>query len=389
MIDGEITICYTVLKKGGYVIMNNLKPYNELKPISSLEIKETKELLKLAEDTRVAIEILNYEINALPSADILLDTLVYQEAKVSSNIENIVTTNDDLYRGIVFDSSTPQAKEVINYKEALFEGFSRLKAKGVLSISDIEAINEPVNTKQKSIRANLPEFESSYTKIANIVNGVTEVLYTPPHGKELLNRLLVDMLEYIYDDEMHMTHPLIKIALAHYQFESIHPFHDGNGRTGRILNIMFLCQKEYLSYPILYASSYIIKNKNVYYSLLQECKQTDDYYSFIAYMLNSFKTTAQKTLEMVNSTKRLLEQYKNDEFIDELKGQKKVIREVMDVIFRKVYVRIDDLVEMGIHRQTASAYLKQLVDKGLLSEEKLHREKIFKNVELLKLFEGE
>lgn len=369
--------------------MDNLKPFNDLKPVSQLEIQESKEILKLAEDTRVAIEVLNYEINSLPSPDILLDTLAFQEAKASSNIENIVTTNDDLYRGIIFDSFTAEAKEVSNYKEALFKGFNRLKQKGIISTSDIEAINEPVNTKQKNLRANLPEFESSYTRIANINNGVTEVLYTPPHGKELLNKLLVDMLEYVYDDEMYTTHPLIKIALAHYQFESIHPFHDGNGRTGRILNILFLCQKGYISYPILYASSYIIKNKNDYYRLLQECKQNEDYIYFIEYMLSSFKITAQKTLEMVNSIKKLLEYYKGDEFVDELKGQKKVIKEVMDVIFKKAYVRIDDLVEMGIHRQTASTHLKQLVDKGLLSEEKLHRDKVFKNVELLKLFEGE
>lgn len=369
--------------------VDNLKPYNELKPISQLNIKETKSLLKLTEDTRVAIELLNYEINSLPSPGILLDTLSLQEAKVSSNIENIVTTNDDLYKGIIFDSFTAEAKEVANYKQALFTGFNRLKEKGLLSTSDIEVINEPVNTKQKGIRVNLPEFENSYTRIANVNNGVTEVLYTPPHGKELLNKLLVDMLEYVYDDEMYNTHPLIKIVLAHYQFESIHPFYDGNGRTGRILNILFLCQKGYLSYPVLYASSYIIKNKNDYYKLLQDCRQKDDYNPFIEYMLESFSLTAQKTLSIVNNIKKLLEKYKDEEFIGMLKGQKKVIREVMDVIFRKVYVRIDDLVEMGVHRQTASVYLKQLVDKGLLSEEKLHRDKVFKNTELLKLFEGE
>ena len=236
-------------------------------------MQENKALLKLAEDTRVAIEILNYEVNSLPNPAIMLDTLALQEARASSSIENILTTNDDLYRGIIFDSFTAEAKEVAQYKDALFIGFNRLKEKGILSISDIEAVNEPVNKRQRGIRANLPEFENSYTRIANVSNGQNEILYTPPHGKELLHKLLVDMLEYVYNDEMFSTHPLVKIALAHYQFESIHPFYDGNGRTGRILNILLLCQKEYLHYPILYASSYIIKNKNQYYDLLQGCRQ--------------------------------------------------------------------------------------------------------------------
>jgi len=354
-----------------------------------LEVQENKALLKLAEDTRVAIEILNYEVNSLPNPAIMLDTLALQEARASSSIENILTTNDDLYRGIIFDSFTAEAKEVAQYKDALFIGFNRLKEKGILSISDIEAVNEPVNKRQRGIRANLPEFENSYTRIANVSNGQNEILYTPPHGKELLHKLLVDMLEYVYNDEMFSTHPLVKIALAHYQFESIHPFYDGNGRTGRILNILLLCQKEYLHYPILYASSYIIKNKNQYYDLLQGCRQEENYTPFIEFMLTSLRITAEKTLEMVNNIKRLIGKYSDEEFLDTIKGQKKVLRQVIELIFNKVYVRIEDLVEMGVHRQTASSYLQQLVEKGLLQEEKLGREKIFKNMELLKLFEGE
>lgn len=369
--------------------MDNLKPYNNLKPVSQLNIVESKALLKLAEDTRVAIEILNYEINSLPSPSILLDTLSMQEAKASSNIENIVTTNDDIYKGIVFDSFTAEAKEVSNYKDALFIGYNNLKSKGVLSISDIESINEPVNKKQLGVRSNLPEFESSYTRIANVKNNQTEILYTPPHGKRLLHTLLIDMLEFLYEDDVYTMHPLIKIALSHYQFESIHPFYDGNGCTGRILNILFLCHKGYLSYPILYASSYIIKNKKDYYQLLQDCRIQDDYTPFIEYMLESFKATAQKTLELVNSIKLIIEKYSDEDFLSSLKGQKKVLSQVIELVFKKVYVRIDDLVQLGLHRQTASVYLKQLTEKGLLQEEKVQREKVFKNIELLRLFEGE
>ncbi|HCS11862.1 MAG TPA: addiction module protein [Clostridiales bacterium] len=366
------------------------KPYNDFPLISSIQIEETNSMQKLAEDTRVAVELLNYAVSTLPSPNVLLDTLALQEAKVSSNVENIVTTNDDLYMGAVFNSYTAEAKEVSNYKEALFIGFNNLKKKGILSLSDIEEINKPVNKKAPNIRTNLSNFQSDLTIIANKkTNGEIETIYTPPHGKDLLQRLLIDMLDYVYDDETYMVHPLIKIALAHYQFESIHPFRDGNGRTGRILNILFLCQKNYLSFPILYASSYIIENKNEYYSLLNECTISQSYTEIVEYMLNSFKLTAERTLQIVEKIRVMLHEYKSDEFLNDLKGQKQVMADVVELIFEKVYVRIADLVEIGVHRQTASTYLNQFVEKGLLTMDKVGRDNIYKNIKLLELFEGE
>lgn len=371
-------------------MLNKEIPYNDLPHITSLPIEETVRLKKLAEDTRVAIEILNYAVSTLPSPNILLDTLSLQEAKVSSNVENIVTTNDDLYKGVVFENYTAEAKEVSDYKEALFIGFKELKEKEIISLSDIEKINQPVNKKTHGIRSNLANFESDLTRIANIkADGSIEILYTPPHGKELIQTLLIDLLEFVYNDETYLIHPLIKIALAHYQFESIHPFRDGNGRTGRILNILFLCQKGYLTYPILFASSYIIKNKKEYYSLLQSCKESESYLEVIDYMLTSFKETAKQTLHIVEEIKKMLSLYTSGEFLQELKGQKAVLIEMIELIFKKVYVRISDLTELGIHRQTASTYLEQLVDKGLLSKEKVGRDNLYKNLKLLELFEGE
>ncbi len=371
-------------------MFNKEMPYNDIPLVSSLQIEETNDLRRLAEDTRVAIEIFDYAVNSLPSPLIILDTLSLQEAKSSSNIENIVTTNDDLYKGIIFENFSAEVKEVANYKEALFIGFESIKSKGVISLSDIENINAPVNTKMKGIRTNLPNFTSDLTRIVNKKTGdEIKIIYTPPHGKDLLQKLLIDMLEFVYNDEIYLLHPLIKIALAHYQFECIHPFRDGNGRTGRILNILFLCQKKYLSYPILYASSYIIKNKNEYYDLLQQCKETENYYTFIRYMLTSFKNTAEKTLYIVEQIKEMLSLYTSDDFLNELKGQKTVLIGMMELIFKKVYVRISDLVDIGVHRQTASTYLEQLVTKGLLTKEKVGRDNIYKNLQLLKLFEGD
>lgn len=366
------------------------KPYNELPPISSLYLDTSAGLSKLAEDTRVAIEILRYAVKTLPDPNILLDTLALQEARASSNVENIVTTNDDLYRGVVFEDFTAEAKEVSQYKNALFEGYTRMLNKGLIAMSDIEAINGPVNKKQPGIRTNLPNF-GDLTRIANVKpDGETEIIYTPPHGKELIQGLLIDMLEFIYDDDTYTLHPLIKIALGHYQFESIHPFRDGNGRTGRILNVLFLCQKGYLDAPILYASSYIIKNKNRYYELLRTAKETEAYEPVVEYMLLSFKETAKRTLRIVEKIRELLAEYTDRSFLNTLKGQYEPLLGTVEIVFRKVYVRISDLVnsELGLHRQTAAAYLDQLVECGLLKKEKVGKENIYKNIKLLELFDN-
>ena len=364
-------------------------PYNDLPLITTLDVDTSTGLSKLAEDTRVAIEILNYAVKTLPDPNILLDTLAFQEARASSNIENIVTTNDDLYRGVVFEDYTAEAKEVSCYKDALFIGFRRMSDKGLIATSDIEAINEPVNQKKLGIRTNLSGFDD-LTRIANRkANGDLEILYTPPHGTELLHKLLIDMLDFVYEDDVYLLHPLIKIALAHYQFESIHPFRDGNGRTGRILNVLFLCQKGYLDYPILYASSYIIENKNRYYDLLRLTRETEKYEPIVEFMLKSFKETAEKTLRIVESIRALLARYSDKEYLSTLKGQIEPLQDTVKVVFKKAYVRIADITALGIHRQTAAAYLEQFVDQGLLTKERIGRDNIYKNIKLLELFEND
>ena len=364
------------------------KPYNDLPLISTLEL-DTSGLTKLAEDTRVAIEILNYAVNTLPNPGILLDTLAFQEAQASSEIENIVTTNDDLYRGVVFDDFTPEAKEVSQYKDALFIGYHRMQDKGAIGPGDIEEINRPVNLKQPGIRKNLMGFDDLTRIASRKSNGELEILYTPPHGTELLQKLLIDMLEFVYEDDVYLLHPLIKIALAHYQFESIHPFRDGNGRTGRILNILFLCQKGYLDSPILYASSYIIQHKNRYYDLLRETRASGTYEAFTEFMLRSFKETAEKTLHIVEGIHSLLHQYSDKEYLSTLKGQIEPLQVTVNIIFKKAYVRIADITALGIHRQTAAVYLDQFVDQGLLSKERIGRDNIYKNIKLFELFEAD
>lgn len=364
--------------------MNPMVPNNELPMLTTAAAGETAGLRRLAEETRVAIELLNYQVGRLPSPNLLLDLLPYQEAKGSSRIENIVTTNDALYRALAFGEDTESAKVVVNYKKALFAGLEILGERGVLSVGDIEAIHGTLGANAPGIRSNLPEFENSLTRLARVKNGVREIIYTPPHGKPLLQRLLLDMLEYVYDDEMYPVHSLVKIALAHRQFERIHPFLDGNGRTGRILNILFLCQKKYLAHPVLYASGEILRRREDYYAAFMVSEEEHGAERFAMFMLEIFRDTARRTLEIVNRIGELAVYHSGDKFLDQLKGRKSELRKVMEIVFGKPYVRIADLPEL--HRETASRHLKQLVHKGVLREEKSGRDKVFLNEVLLGIF---
>ena len=377
------------------------EPYNDLPLVSSIYLELTPELNNLREEARVSIELLNYALKSLPNSEILLDTLALQEAKVSSNIENIRTTNDDLLRAVAFKDFNAETKAISDYKDALLAGFELLGEKGQFGIEDLEAINAPVNTQGRGVRSNLPNF-NTLTRIKKSNGSEEEIIYTPPHGKELLMLQLADMLEYIYDDEQYDEHPLIKIALAHCQFENIHPFNDGNGRTGRILNILFLCQKGYLSQPILYASSYIIKNKNEYYEILRTSKEKEDYTEAVAYFLRSFKETADRTRYIIEQIVKLTTEYtmtkENDPeppkigtrhyFTDSMNGNRKALCDCIRLIMKKPFVRNCDLVDAGYaNRQTAAVYLDQLADKGVLSKEKVGKENIYKNVKLLEMFD--
>ncbi len=379
------------------------EPYNDLPLVSSIYLELTPELNNLREEARVSIELLNYALKSLPNSEILLDTLALQEAKVSSNIENIRTTNDDLLRAVAFKDFNAETKAISDYKDALLAGFELLEEKGQFGIEDLEAINAPVNTQGRGVRSNLPNF-NTLTRIKKSNGSEEEIIYTPPHGKELLMLQLADMLEYIYDDEQYDEHPLIKIALAHCQFENIHPFNDGNGRTGRILNILFLCQKGYLSQPILYASSYIIKNKNEYYEILRTSKEKEDYTEAVAYILRSFKETADRTRYIIEQIVQLTTEYtmteQNDPappktgrrkyFTDDMSGNRKALCDCIRLIMKKPFVRNCDLVDAGYtNRQTAAVYLDQLADKGMLSKEKVGKENIYKNVKLLEMFDND
>ena len=369
--------------------MNPMVPNNELPLLTAMPAADTTTLRRLAEETRVAIELLNYQVGRLSSPDLLLDLLPYQEAKESSQVEQIFTTNDELYRAVAFGEDTKSAKEVVYYKDALFEGMKILGTRGVLSVGDVEAIHKRLQAKTPRLRTGLPQFENTLIRVWRDKNGVRDIVYTPPHGKPLLQRLLLDLLEFVYDDEMYPVHPLIKIALAHRQFERIHPFQDGNGRTGRILNILFLCQKGYLAHPVLYASGEILRRLDEYYAAFAVPEEEHGAERFAGFMLEIFRDTARRTLEIVNRIEELAAYHAGDGFLSQLKGRRSELKKIMEVVFGRAYVRIDDLTALGLHRETASRHLKQLVDKGVLREEKGGRDKVFLNEILLGLFKAD
>lgn len=384
--------------------MDITKPNNTLKKLTELEFTEDRQLLRLAEEASISLSILNYELNRIPNKEIFLDTLYLQEAKQSNSIESYVTTNDEIYKAQANLEETREAKWVLQYRDAIREGDRLLKEKTMINAEDVINLHELIGASEPVIRKNSSRLESSLTRIRN--NKTGEIIYTPPHGEKLIRSLLDDTLEYVYNDDMYLNHPLVKIALAHCQFEKIHPFKDGNGRIGRIINILFLAQKEYLCVPILYNSDYINKNKEDYYRFLRECGENGDYTAIIEFMLVSFRKAAEKTLRIINSINKKVKQYTSKSELETFKGQMELLEIIVGEVFRRVYFRHEDLKEISyfdkeeqkiairyVNKDTVSSYIKMLKERGLIEEEiikgKKGNPKIFRNIELLRLLEEE
>ena len=321
-----------------------------------------------------ALGELKGEVKKIPNSQILIDTLSLQEAKDSNEIENIVTTDDELYQASIDDNFlSVAAKEATNYAKALKSGYEVLKAKGLITTNDIINI-------QKFIAPNQPIRKVPGTVLKNPATG--EVVYTPPQDYLAIKELLNNLETYINTPEFHDIDSLIKMPIIHYQFESIHPFFDGNGRTGRIINILYLVQQKLLDIPVLYLSSYIIKNKNDYYRLLQEVRTKNSWEEWIIWMLNGVEQTALETIKVVNRIKILM-----DEFKKEIKQKHNFYsHDLINILFKHPYTKIDFLHrELGIHRNTASSYLNTLVDDGLLSKVKKGKTNYYINDELFSI----
>jgi len=301
----------------------------------------------------------------------LINSLALQEAKDSSEIENIITTHDELYKAnLDIRNISHSAKEVQNYKNALLKGFDLVKKNKLLLKRDIVKIQKELEQNDAGVR------KQSGTNLKNAKTG--EVIFTPPQSFNTIEELLVNLEQYI--NEPNDIDPLINMAIIHYQFETIHPFYDGNGRTGRIINILYLILNDLLDIPILHLSNYIIKHKANYYRLLQEVRTKDKWEEWILYMLDGIEQTSKETVVLVNEISKLMESTKQT--IQE-KLPKIYSKDLIEILFSHPYTKIDFLVDgLGLHRETSSKYLKEIESIGILQSIKIGRGKYFINVEL-------
>ena len=334
---------------------------------------ETKEVLKQLSKTSRALAELKGIANTMPNQNILINAIMINEAKSSSSIENIVTTHDEIYKAMVkTNDSTPAAKEVVDYRSAIWEGYNLIKEYEFLNINIIIKIQEKLEHNNAGIRR-VPG-----TVIKNNVTG--EIVYTPPQSKEEIMDYLQNLENYINQDSD--IDPLIKLAIIHYQFESIHPFYDGNGRTGRIINILYLVLKDMIDTPILYLSKYIINNKKEYYNLFQSTRNTNNFESWIIYILKGIEQTAGETINIINKIRDEMYLMKQ-----ELRSKTKIYsKELLEALFYEFYTKIPYIAKiLNVSEKTAQKYLDMLVDLSFLTSEKVGRERIYKNERLFQI----
>ncbi len=354
-------------------------PYNTLPalPPPGDQI-ETKQILKRCIESRVALAELKQAAELIPNSAVLVNALPLLEARASSEIENIVTTTDKLFEfaDIAEDRADAATKEALRYRTALYEG-TKMVQRHMLSTDMAIHICSTIKGLELDIRA------EPGTTLKNRMSG--ETIYTPPVGQQLLIEKLDNWADFMHRNTE--FDPLVRLAVQHYQFEAIHPFSDGNGRTGRILNILFLVEHGLLDSPILYLSRYIIQNKAAYYRLLAKVTREQDWASWILFILDGVEETCTWTTDKIKSIRELMEH--TGQFVH--KRLPKIYSwELVELLFKQPYCRIGNLVENGIaKRQTASVYLKQLCDLGVLKEVKSGRENIFVHPKYIELLTGE
>jgi Fic family protein len=354
------------------------KPYNQLPVLPPKASLETTAILKQCILARAALGELKQAAFRIPNQGMLINTLPLLEAKASSEIENIVTTTDKLFRNVGSEENAdPATKEALRYSRALFDGYKKLKSENLLTTRTAERICSTIKGVEMAVR------KVPGTKLENSATG--EIVYTPPEGENLLRNLLKNWEDFIHAETD--LDPLIRLAVAHYQFEAIHPFTDGNGRTGRIINSLFLIQQDLLTLPILYLSRYVNDNRPEYYRLLQGVTAHGDWEAWVLYIVKGVAETARWTTAKIDAV-RDLESHTTDFVRNRL--PKIYSYELINLIFKLPYCRISDVIEAGIaKRQTASSYLKQLVEAGVLAEVDSGKEKLFVHPKLYDLLTTE
>jgi Fic family protein len=356
-----------------------------LKPIYQIpslplppEVESPRVLKALARAHRHLAE-LKGRASSIPNPGILIDTLFLQEAKASSEIENIVTTHDELFQTALFPESpaSPAAKEVARYRDALHLGYERVREQGgLITNNSIIAMFRVLKRSDAGFRT------TPGTALKNEASG--KLVYIPPQDSNAIQELMGKLEAYINTDEICPLDPLVKMAIIHHQFESIHPFPDGNGRIGRIINVLYLTRQQLLDVPILYLSRYITSTKGEYYRLLQVVRETGDWEGWLLYMLEAVADTAIETLSLVEGIRSLMADYKSKLRSDHPKIYS---QDLLNTLFRYPYTRIELVQrELGKTRQTASKYLEELCESGILSKHRFGKSNYYINDRLAALF---
>lgn len=325
---------------------------------------ETKAILKKVNTANKKLAELKGIIKTIPNEKILINFIFLQEAKDSSAVENIITTHDELYKQFIFDDThNIAAKEVENYVEALYAGYDIIKKTTLLTVNGICEIQAILEKNNAGIRS------QSGTKLLNTATG--KVIYEPPQTKQEILELFSDLEKFINDDTLYPEiDTLIKMAVIHYQFEKIHPFFDDNGRTGRIINVLYLTLKNLLDSPVLYLSKYIIENKQEYYSKINEVSKTNNYEPYISFMLDAVYETSCNTISIVEKISQAMK-YVKYKIRDELKLNY-YSQELINALFYMPYTKISFIEKhLNVTRKTAAKYLNELCEYDILSKHKL------------------
>lgn len=339
---------------------------------------ETVKILRQLVRSSVALAELKGLVNTLPNPAILLNAVILKEARVSSEIENVITTQDKLYqalsaKGSDIDSAT---KEVLRYREAALFGVNLIQRKGFLNTNGIIAIQQALEENKAGIRK-LPG-----TALRNAAT--KKVIYTPPDSHQVILKLMKNLEDYLNKNDD--LSPLIKLAVQHYQFESIHPFYDGNGRIGRIINVLYLIMHGLLDSPILYLSAYIINNKASYYRLLQEVRTKDNWEGWILFILKGIEETSTETMSQIKVLNQLFQNT-----VEKVKKElpKTYSKELLEILFEYPYCKIEYLTgRLKISRVSASKYLKELENIGVLKSKKVWKEVLYINTKLVDVLKG-
>jgi len=355
---------------------NKKIPYNDLPDLPPKVALETKKILLKTIAASRALANFNGAIINLPNPPLFLDTIHLQEAKASSEIENILTTNDDLYRSVAMDMKfdNPEAKEVISYKDALWHGLKQMETRPFITTNLCIEIMQRIKGNTSGIRT------APGTTLSN-AKGV--VIYTPPTGEKVIRTKLDNFERFVNTDNT--LDPLIKMALMHYQFEAIHPFSDGNGRTGRILLLLYLKMTGLLDIPAIYLSEYIISNKADYYSGLRAVTEKEDWENWILYVLDMIETTAKKGLIRLKEITELMQK-----MAEEIRTQLPKIysKDLIEILFRLPYTKRQYLINAGFGTpKTVGNYLNTLENSGFLRSVKVGKEKLYLNFRLMEMLE--